>query len=563
VEKPSRPKKALAIALVGAALAAAPCAAASARLSASLGFAGTVVPGRWNPLWARCDGEPGEAEIVVVLLSEDGSAIGAESFPCRDGLRVECPVMVDERLRSVSVRLVSSGQILAEEKVPARAKLFPGHVALVVGEGFDAEIAISSALYPSEPVQAISLGLSDLPSMGLDYDAVSAIAIRDPGRALTPAQRDAMASWIAGGGRLAVTKARAAAESIVGLIAGPSERAPSTLSLGLGSIVLVGEGEAGEGPGETERRWKAALALSPYGQAERLTASRAFKSPADSFSKGSESTRAEIVILAALALWAGVAVLASRNRRKSIVPVVAAAAASLAFAAAGAAGLDSMLRRGARSSARALVLPGEGFAIASIGVRTSFGDSRRDFASVAAARGLEVGYGSLEGGLMGAGNGAGFEWSHSLPRSSLSLRSSSRDALDLCGVLEPGVLAGSGFPAGALASARSLELPELESPGRLAFVSAGPAEASWLSRKGGRWVAEESFPSWLGPDAAWIDALRSLAPGRSFLVGRCSAPALRLKVGGSAARGYAATEVLWAMPVAARPPRAGGREARP
>jgi len=567
-------------------IAAAPCGAATTRLSASLGFGGFVVPGRWNPLWARSDGgagTAGEGSIQVVLRSEDGSAIGIETFPCKDGLRVECPVMVDERLQSISVRLVSSGEILAEEKIAARSRLFPGHVVLVCGEGSIAELAISAALYPAEPVQAVSLGLGDLPSRGLDYDAVSAVVLRDPGRAIAPAQRDAMVSWIAGGGRLAVTAPRRAGESVLaslfpGLDATRADQGRSSLPYGLGAVELVRESASSERPGEAERRWRAALALSPYGSSERLTASRAFKSAAASFPKDPRASRAEVVLLVALALWAAIAALASRNRKKSLLPVIAAAAASFAFALALAAPLEAMLRRGARVSTRALVLPEDGSAIVSIGVRTSFGDALREFLSVKALRGLRVEYGSLEGGLMSSASsadGAAFEWSHALPKAALSLRSSSRDALDLAGIIEFEALEGSGFPREALDATFSRELPELESSGRLAFALAAPGspsgappggspgEVAWLSRSDGRWVPEPTAPSWVGNDASWIDALRSIAPGRPFLVGRCFAPALGLSVGGSAAAG-----LLWAMPVAARPVTAmrdpgGGSEARP
>jgi hypothetical protein len=552
VEK-SPAAKLRAIALIACAAAAAPCPAAPLRLSASLGFGGTVVPGRWNPLWARCDGDPGAAEIEVVLRSEDGTAIGTESFPCRDGLRVECPVMVDERLGSVSVRLASSGEILAEEKLPARSRLFPGHVVLVCGELFDDELAISRALYPAEPVQAVSASLADLPSRGLDYDAVSAIALRDPGRALTPAQRDAMAAWIAGGGRLAVTEPRKAGDSLVGMLAEDGAAPPSVLILGLGSIALVGEAPAAAGPAAAERRWRAALALSPYGQKERLTASRVFKSGADSFSKGPESSRAELALLVALALWAGVAIFAARNRRKSLVPVVAAAAASLAFALAGAAGLDSMLMRWASVSERALVLPGEGFALASIGVRASFGDARRDFLGVAAVRGLEIEYGRLERGLMESSDRAPFAWKHALSRTALSLRSSSRDSLDLAGVLEPEALVDPLFPAGAPRDAFPNGGSGLGPDARLAVSGAIPGDPSWLVLHEGRWIAEGSPPSWLGPDAAWIASLRALAPDLPFLVGRSRSPAPGMRVGGSASR-----DLLWAMPVVAAP-----GEARP
>ncbi len=536
----------LALAAACALFAAALPAQAATRLTAGLGFGGSVVPGRWNPLWARCEGFPGEASIQVVLRGADGEARGIESFPCVDGLRLECPVMVDERLYSISVRLVSSGEVLAEEKLAARAKLFPGHLVLVHGEGSRVELALGMALYPSEPVEAVSVSLADLPSSGLGYDGVSALVLRDPGRSIAPAQAAAMAAFIAGGGRVALTFPREGDAGLAGLVSAGGTwregRPDPYAEIGLGRLVLVGRRLGNGLPLDSE--WKDILGLAPYGSARTITASRAFKVGPESFPKEAEYGRAQAILLAALALWAGVSIVAARNRKKSLIPVLATAGAALAFSLAGSASLDSMMRRGARYSSRMLVLPGGTGAIASIGVLSPYGHRKPGALRVDSVRGVEIAYGGTEGGRMLPPGAGTLEWRHELPGTGLSLRSCDEGRLELAGILGAGILAGADIPAGAIAASGNPAPPRAGTAIKVALARSSPEGLAWLVPKGGSWIDEGSTPAWVGLEAAWVESLADLSPGRSFLVGRCALPSLRLSICGAAA-----SEAFWALPL--------------
>ncbi len=190
---------AIAASAAGAAAAREPSMREPARLEAELGFDGHFVPDRWAPLWLRSEGAPG-ARIEVERRGANGSDIGRESFPAGDGQRIECPVPMTVDLETIAVRLVSGDGILAEVKLDARSNAFPGNLALACGLPVSARLAISSALMPGEPVQAVAVGTDELPANGLDYDGVGALALADPGSVLSPAQREALLAWIAGGG---------------------------------------------------------------------------------------------------------------------------------------------------------------------------------------------------------------------------------------------------------------------------------------------------------------------------------------------------------------------------
>jgi hypothetical protein len=543
---PAIKRRALVLAFF-AALAAAPSAAAAARLSASLGFGGIVVPGRWNPLWVRCEGSPSNASLHVVLKTEGGGEMGIETFPCVDGLRFECPVLIGENLDSISVRLVSSGQILAEEKLPARSRFFPGHVVLVCGEGTDVEHAVGASLYPSEPVKALSLPLADLPSAGLSYDAVSALVLRDPGAVLAPAQRNAMLSWLSGGGRLAVTAVREEGGSVAALLFPDLVRAggggiPVSFDTGFGRVSLLGTRAAGHSPADAE--WKDILGLVPYDRSGRISAGRVFKTAASSFEKDAEAFRAEVVILVSLALWSGVSIFVSRNRRKSLVPLLGASTVSLLFAAAGSISLDAMMKRESRVSLRLLILPGGGASFVSIAVRDGSGEAFGEGIRVDTVKGISVDFRGVEEGRLAPSESDVVRWNHHLPAPLLSLLPRSRGMLELTGVFGPEHLADSEVPLDALGPLPTPADPDIEVRGRAALVTIASNAVVWRTRKNGRWIDEPSIPSWVGMDAIWIEELRSLAPGRTFLVGRSVMPNLPLSVGGAASR-----EALWAIPL--------------
>jgi hypothetical protein len=542
---PRRPL--LTLACLCALIAASPWVSAAARLSASLGFGGIIVPGRWNPLWIRCESCPADTTIHVVLKSPGGAEIGVETFPSVDGVRLECPVRIDDNLDSISVRLVSSGRILVEEKLAARARVFPGHLVLVCGENSKVEHAIASVLYPSEPVKALPLSITDLPSAGLSYDCVSAVVLDDRGPVLAPAQRDAMLSWISGGGRLVVTALRESGKSVADTLFPERARKrqdgrPASFKRGLGFVKLFDA--QGSSRLQSEAEWKAALDLAPYDKSGRITAGRVFNTAPYSFEKDSDVSRAETIILVSLALWASVLAFVSRNRRKSFVPILGVCAFSLLFAFAGSMSLDSMLKRQSRTSLRLLVLPGDGSSFASVSVRDASAESWGEGLRIETVRGIAVEFRGIEDGRLPASESAIFTWNHRLPASVLSLHPREGGILELNGVLSPTVLTGSDLPLEALSSGTTATRDNILFGGRSALVVPSSRGLVWRVQKNGSWVDESAAPSWVGPDQTWVEELAVIVPGRSFLVGRNLLPQLQLKVGGASVR-----EFFWAIPL--------------
>lgn len=536
----------LTLACLCALIAASPWVSAAARLSTSLGFGGSIVPGRWNPLWIRCESCPADAEIHVVLKSQGGVEIGIETFPSVDGVRLECPVLIDDNLDSISVRLVSSGRILVEEKLPARARIFPGHLVIVCGENSKVEHAVASVLYPSEPVKALPLSIPDLPSAGLSYDCVSAVVLDDRGPILAPAQRDAILSWISGGGRLVVTALREAGKSVADtlfpeFIRKRQDGSPASFKRGLGFVKLFDA--QGSSRLQSEAEWKAALDLAPYDKSGRITASRVFKTNPNSFEKDSDVSRAETIIIVSLALWACVLAFVSRNRRKSFVPILGVCAFSLIFAFAGSMSLDSMLKRQSRVSLRLLILPDEGSSFASISVRDVSAEAWGEGLRVETVRGIAVEFRGIEDGRLLASESAIFTWNHRLPTSVLNLHPREGGILELNGVLSPTVLAGSDLPLEDLGTGSTAMRDDIRFGERTALVVPSSSGLFWRVQKNGSWVDESAAPSWVGLDQAWVEELTVIAPGRSFLVGRTTVPQLQLKVSGTPVR-----EFFWAIP---------------
>lgn len=519
-------------------------ASAAGGLEATLGFGGYAAPGRWNPLWIACEGRGRAASALVVREAADGREIGRESFPLPPGLRVECPVSVDGDLDSIAVRLVSEDSVLAELKLRARAKIFPGHIVLACGLPARERIAIASALLPAEPLQAIEVGLEDLPANGLDYDGVSALAIKDPGPRLSPAQRDALLAWLAGGGRLMVCSARRGRESFLGAL-GLGEDATA---FGLGRIVSMTRDLAELPESSRGDFWERSLGLAPYGESFRLSASPA--SRLDRVEAGPDGTarKAQIALAIAVAAWlaaiaGAVSIGMRRPRRDRAWPIAAAGLAALALALAGSASLDRALMRGASARAFALVLPDSGAAIVSLDVRRSTRAEALSWIDVRALAPLPIGYAEEERIEEGT-------WSHRLPKAAFSPRQAGRLDLAVTAVLAPRSLALSTLPSLARGPypRGGSEPPELDSPGPMAFLAAGAAESWWEKKPGGRWERLGAQPPWLAEETAWLLGLREARPAVAYLVGKGPAPSLSLNVANGPVR-----SLCWALPMKGEP----------
>jgi hypothetical protein len=466
------------------------------RLEASLGYGGYSVPGRWNPLWISRSGGSEGALVEVLRLDLEGREIGRETFPLPSGSRLECPVSIDGELASLSVRIREGAQVLAEARLGARDRVFPGHIALACGLTARVRLAIASALMPAEPIQAIALDPADLPANGLDYDSVSVLAMKDSGSLLSPAQREALLAWIGGGGRLAIASAREGEDSLYasllrtragssaggapaggGITGGerPAEAGAAgytRTAFGLGSIIRITRDLSELPEAATGAFWRKALSLSPYGEGARIYIAAATRwsqsvEGQDGTTRGAKAALV-LAVLAWVAASLGAAAMArekrparggrargdraggdssSGGRRNALVwPIAAVAAACLALVFSGAGALDRALARGASARILATVLPDSGAAI----VSASFSGTRvPDTIGWAAAKAyspLPLDFaGETETGAVNRLPSVPASWNHLSAKASFSLR-------------ESGSSSGAGTAAGAAAGTTEDEL---------------------------------------------------------------------------------------------------------
>jgi hypothetical protein len=519
-----------------------PCAA-EARLEASLGFGGCTPPERWVPLRIRGEGLPGGASITVRRLASDGRSLGVESFPAFEGLLLECPVWNSGELEAVSVALGSGDRILAETKIDAKSKPFPGHLVLACGLSARARIAISSALMPVEPVLAVAVESRDLPSNGLDYDAVSAIAIGGGRIELSPAQRGALLAWLAGGGRLCLAESSRGAEAL-GLATG-SGPSPGPRAYGFGIYATLSPDQA-----ELPTSWREAFALEPYDPSSRLGAGSLARAPgaraagdtnsSSRLARGAGESRAAIA--AAAAAWLAALVLAAILGRGKAAPFAAVSAICLAAVLAGGPTLDKAIHRGAGASVRALVLPDSGAAFLGVGAEAYLPPESFDWAAVRAIGSPRLAYRDEESGIFG-------EWNHGMAKSAFGLRSGDRSGIELEAMLEPEeweALSPFSIPSIDEKGPRrgGKEPPEIGSSLPLAFLASGQPASWWTKEPGGNWTKSKAAPPWLAADEGWILSLRAGKASTALLAGRCAADGFDFTVGGCQLG-----EIGWAMPL--------------
>src|SRR4030042_3118712 len=162
------------------------------------GFGGYSVPGYWAPLYIKVNQEIKSGRIEIERKN-NSNTFSKEIFPCSKNNTIECPILFDENISSIIIRLFSYNELLIERTINIDEKIFPGHIILTNGMNSKIQQSIAHSLFPEEPIQVVPINLEDLPSVGFNYDSISALVISDPGILLTPSQINALKYWIAGG----------------------------------------------------------------------------------------------------------------------------------------------------------------------------------------------------------------------------------------------------------------------------------------------------------------------------------------------------------------------------
>lgn len=328
--------------------AAAGCPAAAERIRAELGFAGYVVPGRWVPLRLDVGGGAWTVEIA-------GGAV--EEYRARPGERLECAVRFAEDGGAAEMRLIADGRVVSRQSLHPGRSAFPGHLVLASGVPGGVQRAVEAALQPAEPVRVAPVEPDRFPGVALNYDAVSAIILEDPGPILNPAQVRAIRAWLTGGGRMVLLAPRPGEDGLLSLLL-PGEKAvrfasTTALPVGLGRLVLLRETT------NDPESWREILALTPYAQSFRLSASRAFDQDEPFAAPAAADPPKEPA--AVLAVWASLAgILGAAARRRPLLAFLIFTAAAGAAAVPVGRWLDRRWQRGVGVHARAVILPDDG-----------------------------------------------------------------------------------------------------------------------------------------------------------------------------------------------------------
>jgi hypothetical protein len=473
--------------------------------------------------------------------------LAEESFPYRAGARVECPIMIDDSVDSVQVRLMAGEDVVAERSVHAWGTVFPGHIILACGQSPRSEQALGKVLFPLEPVQVVSLAATELPSVGLDYDSVGAVAMDDPGHALTPSQREALLSWLSGGGSLALTDVKPSGSSLLDALGIPRRAGIETsdgaaVSFGLGRVFASRRESAAFFRDGGSSAWREALDLQPYESTQRLDYSHVFSREEPMAGKPSGTAWSWWLVIP-FALWAGGAIAVALLKSGRYAPLLAYSAASLVLAVGGGFALDRSWQRGCRLVSRAVVLPEAGGVLldASASLNTPRKDDYEDVFDV--PRDVSFNFDRTESGRLRSVGPC--EWRHGAWKTYFAMRNTRAGTFSLGAALPASILAGADASIRAFSfEAGKPRLTTERNVKRLAYLS-DDGERWWdYEAATETWRESGQIPAWLGVDGLWVLRAQGCIGQRGLLVGVEAVPELNLSM-----QGQPVAKLLWVAPI--------------
>ncbi|MDQ7849561.1 MAG: hypothetical protein RB148_04705 [Armatimonadota bacterium] len=172
-----------------------------------VGYGGYVVPDVWIPvaLRLRSDREiSGQVEVVTERLrpaSRERVRVPVHLLPGVP-LRVTVPAVVRDPRAPITVRLLEQEAVSASWQVA----IPPGRLADAVVLALTARpVSLQHLLDPGGRLRVAYIGEEDLPARWQLYEGVAAVVIRDlADHRLVPAQVEALAGWVASGGRVLI-----------------------------------------------------------------------------------------------------------------------------------------------------------------------------------------------------------------------------------------------------------------------------------------------------------------------------------------------------------------------
>ena len=176
-----------------------------------LGYGGFVIPQHWVPLQIQVNQTIEKARIEIIRINQSQSNVTTtsdsviEDYIMLNLNRLEVPIFMAKNLKELKIRLFSGSQLVTEEVVDLKTKIFPGHQVLAINLATEDQQEIEKLLLPIEPVLVVPINFRELPICLLNYDGASGLVIRKFKPLLSPAQLVALRSWLSEGGRLVVS----------------------------------------------------------------------------------------------------------------------------------------------------------------------------------------------------------------------------------------------------------------------------------------------------------------------------------------------------------------------
>lgn len=528
-----------------------PLNAAGIQIVTVLGYNGYIIPEHWVPLQIQLKGMNESSARIEIIREDQTGALPqrVESFLLHGVNRAELPVFAAEDTKSIKVRVLAGNQLLAEQILDMKSKVFPGHLVLTANIPAIETQSIEQSLLPIEPVMAVPISIHDLPNMGLNYDGVSCLVLNDPEPVLNPAQLKALRYWLAGGGKMVVL---GAAQDMILSALGvrpvdpvkdssdilkadiPITDIPITdIPLGLGNIRIIRNHFPENMPGGNIGIWQKWLALKPYHETARLAVVHCFlNEPWGQENKKPNYPFSGIAII--LTIWMVVALCIIWRRPKNLLVsflIFTLVSAGLMIPLAGY--LTAIWRRGALIHSRAVILPESGMLLESnIQLKPSQG---------ASPWGTEIKLGREEQGRINSRGRKDSAWNHGTAYSLYSVYAWDTTMLQLMGAF-PDV---SVVPDPIRASLRKRDQRIIPVTTQTVLWDGKQWRVLKRTKNGGRqWAIQEEAPAWLKDDESWLRKLQSLWPGTAWLCGRSVLPTplqLQIQTGAS-------PEVYWAMP---------------
>ncbi len=518
------------------------------------GFGGYIIPEHWIPVRVQVNTTVESGRIEIIRAGEAKNHHTLESYALQSTQQIEIPVFAGEGLRNVKIKLYSGEQLLTEEIVDLKARIFPGHLVLAVSVPSVVQHAIEKSLLPVEPVLVVPLQISELPGLGLNYDGVSGLLLNGPEVPLTPAQITALRSWLAGGGRMTIFDPDRDLDALFSnlQIGSNQEREYSTSRFGLGSVTVVQRDAAAMGAGNLQF-WKGLFTPKPYRETVKLSSKICFAAaPLDPVKEEVPPFPTSLIIIS-LGVWAGAAFLMKFFRpSKAMVYLLGTILVEtiLVFPMAGA--ITARWQRGADLRTRAVIFPGNRGVLLETNIRMKFVAGMNIVDESASPWGVNISLNNIEQGGIHLNREELSKWHHKNSRPLYAVRSGNTAALNLTGWF-PDVSLNMRFtksqwmPSGSVTTS-------IRGPSAL-LIHATDRTIAWNGNRwflfqkdndgNPRWAPVEKPPRWLKTGQDWLVQLQASNPDVIWIGGYGSLPLeMQLRI-----QRVGIQEVLWAMPL--------------